>query len=167
MNNSHLLTFVLVALVSSLPANAWFRVACATQPLVSGAIPCNQYIEMSTHCFELERVDPIISPKSNPSNHVHTIHGASNFAYNSTYETLRASSCTSCLVTQDKSDYWFPKLYFQDPSTKLFEAVPNGGLLVYYQNRGDGDVSNGGPGIKAFPPGFKMVTGNPTARSHV
>ncbi|KAG6847810.1 hypothetical protein H0H93_005878 [Arthromyces matolae] len=155
MNNSHLLTFVLVALISSSPANAWFRVACATQPLVSGAIP--------------QRVDPIISPKSNPSNHVHTIHGASkvDFAYNSTYETLRASSCTSCLVTQDKSNYWFPKLYFQDPSTKLFEAVPNGGLLVYYQNRGDGDVRNGGPGIKAFPPGFKMMTGNPTARSHV
>jgi hypothetical protein len=59
----------------------------------------------------------------------------------------------------------FPKLYFQDPKTKLFEAVPNGGthslvanlacpcsipigLLVYYQNRGDGDVSNGGPGLK-------------------
>ncbi|KAG5724570.1 hypothetical protein E4T56_gene19828 [Termitomyces sp. T112] len=59
----------------------------------------------------------------------------------------------------------FPKLYFQDPNTKLFEPVGNGGLLVYYQNRGNGDVTNGGPGLKAFPPGFKMLSGNPVARS--
>ncbi|KAJ7129906.1 hypothetical protein C8R43DRAFT_1026175 [Mycena crocata] len=125
---------------------AWFRVAC-TSPLVE------------------ERVDPVISPTSNPSNHVHTIHGAKNFAFNSTFDTLRASSCTSCVVSQDLSNYWFPKLYFQDPRTKLFEPVPNGGLLVYYQNRGDGDVRNGGSGLKAFPPGFKMLTGNPRLRS--
>ncbi|KAF8158279.1 hypothetical protein B0H34DRAFT_846084 [Crassisporium funariophilum] len=127
-------------------ANAWFRVAC-TGPLVQ------------------ERVDPIISPGSYPSNHVHTIHGGSNFAPNSTFDTLRASKCTSCLVPQDMSNYWFPKLYFQDPQTKLFEPVPNGGLLVYYQNRGDGDKRNGGPGLKAFPPGFKMISGNPRSRS--
>lgn len=75
----------------------------------------------------------------------------------------------------------FPKLYFQDPKTKLFEPVGNGGmgglqaphifaevragLLVYYQNRGDGDKRNGGPGLKAFPPGFKMLSGNPYSRS--
>jgi len=36
---------------------------------------------------------------------------------------------------------------------------------VYYENRGSADVSNGGPGLKAFPAGFKMITGNPAARS--
>ncbi|EGN96084.1 hypothetical protein SERLA73DRAFT_59220 [Serpula lacrymans var. lacrymans S7.3] len=39
------------------------------------------------------------------------------------------------------------------------------GLLVYYQNRGNGDVSNGGPGLKAFPPGFRMISGDPTLRT--
>ncbi|KAF8895538.1 hypothetical protein BD779DRAFT_1434109 [Infundibulicybe gibba] len=140
------LVSILTALALSGTANAWFRVAC-TDPLVQ------------------ERVDPIISPNTTPSNHVHTVHGASNFNANSTFNSLRASKCTSCLVTQDLSNYWFPKLYFQDPQTKLFEPVSNGGLLVYYQNRGDGDVANGGPGLKAFPPGFKMLSGNPTARS--
>ncbi|KAJ7888185.1 hypothetical protein B0H14DRAFT_3718198 [Mycena olivaceomarginata] len=78
--------------------------------------------------------------------------------FNPTYsfENLRASNCTNCLVTQ---------LYFQDPKTKLFEPVANGGLLVYYQNRGDGDKSNGGPGIKAFPPGLRMIAGDPKRRS--
>ncbi|KAJ7185012.1 hypothetical protein C8R46DRAFT_883200 [Mycena filopes] len=127
-------------------ANAWFRVAC-TDPLVQ------------------ERLDPIISPGVSPSNHVHTINGGSNFNPTYTFDNLRASNCTNCLVAQDLSNYWYPKLYFQDPKTKLFEAVPDGGLLVYYQNRGDGDKSNGGPGIKAFPPGLKMITGDPKRRS--
>ncbi|KAJ7678764.1 hypothetical protein B0H17DRAFT_944121 [Mycena rosella] len=136
-----------VALVSLLGSvgvvNAWFRVAC-TDPLVQ------------------ERLDPVISPGVNPSNHVHTIHGASNFNPTYNYDNLRASNCTNCL---DLSNYWFPKLYFQDPKTKLFEPVNNGGLLVYYQNRGDGDKSNGGPGLKAFPPGLRMITGDPRRRS--
>jgi len=78
---------------------------------------------------------------------------------------MRASSCTNCQVSQDLSNYWFPKLYFHDQKAKRFEAVPNGGLLVYYLNRGDLDASNKGPGLKAFPPGLKMVSGDPTSRS--
>nr|AEM76788.1 putative WSC domain protein [Armillaria mellea] len=39
------------------------------------------------------------------------------------------------------------------------------GLLIYYQNRGSMDVANGGPGLKAFPEGFRMVTGDPRKRS--
>ncbi|KAJ7866396.1 hypothetical protein B0H14DRAFT_2504330 [Mycena olivaceomarginata] len=142
----HLPLSALVTLASVGVTNAWFRVAC-TDPLVQ------------------ERLDPIISPGGTPSQHVHTIHGASNFNPTYSFENLRASNCTSCLVTQDLSNYWFPKLYFQDPKTKLFEPVANGGLLVYYQNRGDGDKSNGGPGIKAFPPGLRMITGDPKRRS--
>ncbi|KAF7333849.1 WSC domain protein [Mycena venus] len=156
--------FALVSLLGIVGvANAWFRVPC-TDSLVQ------------------ERLDPIISPGGNPSQHVHTIHGASNFNPTYSYDNLRASNCTNCLVAeachqprilptnihgypQDLSNYWFPKLYFQDPKTKLFEPVRNGGLLVYYQNRGDGDTSNGGAGLKAFPPGLRMITGDPKRRS--
>jgi len=63
------------------------------------------------------------------------------------------------------SAYWFPKLYFQDPTNGTFEEVGNGGLLVYYLNRGNEDVSNGGPGLKAFPPGFRMISGDVVSRS--
>ncbi|KAG7093489.1 hypothetical protein E1B28_007163 [Marasmius oreades] len=83
----------------------------------------------------------------------------------STFDSLRTSKCTSCQVSQDLSNYWFPKLYFRDPKTKTFEAVPNGGLLIYYQNRGNLDKANGGPGLKAFPPGFRMLSGNPVLRT--
>nr|AEL31250.1 hypothetical protein [Armillaria mellea] len=88
-----------------------------------------------------------------------------DFGPSSTYQTMRQSQCTSCEVAQDLSNYWFPKLYFRDPKTGLFESVANGGLLIYYQNRGTKDVANGGPGLKAFPEGFKMISGDPKKRS--
>lgn len=52
-----------------------------------------------------------------------------------------------------------------DPATKQYTAVPNGGLLIYYQDRGNYAKVNGGPGLVAFPPGFRMLSGNPILRS--
>ncbi|KAG9005542.1 hypothetical protein FRB94_001469 [Tulasnella sp. JGI-2019a] len=136
---------LLVAITTAGIANAWFRVAC-TLPIVQ------------------ERIDPILSP-GGISQHLHTIHGASNFGMNETYTSATASSCTSCEVPQDLSNYWVPTLYFKDPVAGTFTKVPNGGLLVYYENRGNGDVSNGGKGLTAFPAGFKMISGNAVKRS--
>ncbi|KAG8924241.1 hypothetical protein FRC01_011740 [Tulasnella sp. 417] len=136
---------ILASLASVQVANAWFRLACST-PLVQ------------------ERIDPIISP-GQTSQHLHSIHGGSNFSKDMTYNTARQSSCTSCAIAQDLSNYWTPTLYFKDPNTGQFEKVPNGGLLVYYQNRGSADASNGGKGLKAFPAGFRMISGDPRKRS--
>lgn len=110
-------TSLLIALVSSGLANAWFRVACTT-PLVT------------------ERIDPIVSPGVIGSNHVHTSEepfistipsnltqsfdkftdqavrtttisfgrdfidrsSPKGFGANSTYEDLVSASCTSCEV---------------------------------------------------------------------
>jgi len=106
-----------------------------------------------------ERADPIVSPGV-VSNHVHIIQGGSGFALNTTYAGLQASKCVSCQVLQDKSNYWTPSLYFQDPKTKLFEPVGDGGILVYYLQRGDG-IAN----IQAFPAGFRMISGDATKRN--
>ncbi|KZP04108.1 hypothetical protein FIBSPDRAFT_915182 [Athelia psychrophila] len=136
-----MLASLIFILNSSTFASAWFRVACTT-PLVS------------------KRLDPITSPGVIGSTFVNT-----GFAPNSSYNDLVAGSCTSCEVTEDKSSYYFPKLYFQDPNNGSFEDVSNGGVLIYYLNRGNLDVSNGGSGLKAFPPGLKMISGNPVSRS--
>ncbi|KAG8881684.1 hypothetical protein FRB97_009233 [Tulasnella sp. 331] len=136
---------LLLALTTAGAANAWFRVAC-TLPIVQ------------------ERIDPILSPGA-ISQHLHNIHGGSNFSMNETYATAAASACTSCEVAQDLSNYWTPTLYFKDPVNGTFTKVPNGGLLVYYENRGNGDPSNGGPGLTAFPEGFRMISGNAVKRS--
>lgn len=43
---------------------------------------------------------------------------------------LLGSDCTSCQVSQDKSAYWTPALYFQDQATGKFSLVEQvGGML--------------------------------------
>lgn len=45
--------------------------------------------------------------------------------------TLLESDCTSCGVTQDKSAYWTPALYFmhEDGTAEMVDQV--GGMLAY------------------------------------
>ncbi|KAL8403301.1 hypothetical protein RB594_008524 [Gaeumannomyces avenae] len=112
----------------------------------------------------VDRVDPITSPGRVPSGHVHTVMGGDAFSSAMTYEDALNSSCTSCAITADLSNYWAPALYFrhQDGS---FSSVPNsGGMLVYYLQREDERDPQYEKGIAAFPPGFRMMAGDPWAR---
>ena len=70
------------------------------------------------------------------------------------------ADCTSCSVQDDKSAYWTPQLYYEH-SNGSFEEVPNEGTVVYYLGRGDNRTS-----IKPFPAGFRMLSGDMTARSY-
>ncbi len=84
-----------------------------------------------------------------------------DISINSTYDSLQASSCTSCTIQADKSAYWTPGLYYAH-ADGTFEEVPNSGMAVYYLGRGStnpGDYS-------AFPKGLKMLSGNNNARSY-
>lgn len=106
----------------------------------------------------LARMDPIVYPGSD-SPHMHAIHGSSAFSETSGTSELLTGNCTSCRVTQDKSAYWHPALYFQDASTQEYELVPQvGGMLAYYLLYGDN--------IKAFPTDFRMVAGDTTRRTY-
>ncbi|RAL62935.1 hypothetical protein DID88_004776 [Monilinia fructigena] len=68
-------------------------------------------------------------------------------------DELLAGNCTSCSVSQDKSAYWTPSIYFKHAATGKFELVEQvGGMLAYYLLYGDN--------IKAFPKGFSMIAGN-------
>ncbi|KAK0623353.1 hypothetical protein B0T14DRAFT_392225, partial [Immersiella caudata] len=104
------------------------------------------------------RIDPIVQP-GGPSGHVHTFMGANNLGFNTNGEDLRQSTCTTALAKADLSAYWFPKLYFKDPSTGKLEPVPFFYMNVYYFF----DASN--DDIKAFPLGLKLVSGDARARS--
>ncbi|KAF8531664.1 hypothetical protein JB92DRAFT_2675225, partial [Gautieria morchelliformis] len=104
------------------------------------------------------RMDPLVSPGA-ASGHVHTIQGGSNFALTLGDTTLLQSTCTSSLVKDDKSDYWTPKLYFQDPTNYSFISVPMFYMNVYYFFEATDDV------IKAFEPGHRMLIGDPTLRT--
>jgi hypothetical protein len=77
------------------------------------------------------RMDPIISPGT-ASGHVHAIQGGSNFNLTMGNDVLLDSRCTSSLVEADKSNYWTPALYFQDPINGSFISVPMFYMNVYY-----------------------------------
>lgn len=77
------------------------------------------------------RMDPIVQP-GEVSTHVHTIMGGSNFNENVTGEELMSSNCSTALIKNDHSAYWYPKLYFQDPKNKSFEPVDLFYMNVYY-----------------------------------
>jgi len=77
------------------------------------------------------RMDPIVSP-GGPSGHVHAVQGGSAFALTMTDDQALGSTCTSSLVKNDKSNYWTPSLYFQDPETGMLEDVEMFYMNVYY-----------------------------------
>ncbi len=78
---------------------------------------------------------------------------------NSTQDSLTSSSCTSCTIQADKSAYWTPQLYYAH-ADGTFEEVPNGGMAVYYLDRGNA------AGAKPFPKGLRMLSGNSGARAY-
>ncbi|BGO99964.1 hypothetical protein NBRC10513v2_001409 [Rhodotorula toruloides] len=110
----------------------------------------------------VERGDTIVSPGS-VSGHVHNILGGSNFGLDTTFDSLRQSACTSCLVKQDMSNYWTPQLYFQWANGSFTDVNVVGGGLIYYLPRNNAaDTTN----VTAFPDGLRMLTGNPFKRSY-
>ncbi|KAK6585852.1 hypothetical protein PZA11_000909 [Diplocarpon coronariae] len=104
------------------------------------------------------RMDPIVSPGVAAS-HVHTIQGGNAFGVSMTDDQSLKSTCTSSRVKNDKSNYWTPKLYFQDPVTQLLEPVEMFYMNVYYFFDATTDK------IQAFPEGLRIFTGNTSQRS--
>ncbi|CAG8899855.1 unnamed protein product [Penicillium egyptiacum] len=133
------LTAVVMACFALFPsyANAFWRLPCRGR---SG----------------LARVDPIVDP-GEVSGHVHAVHGGGSFGMSSDQSSLLSADCTSCAVTQDKSAYWAPALYFMhtNGSAQVVEEV--GGMLAYYLLYGEN--------IKAFPDDFRMLAGDPYLRN--
>lgn len=104
------------------------------------------------------RIDPIVAP-GKVAEHVHAVMGGSAFTKDATGESMSQSKCTNARVLEDKSAYWFPALYFQDPDTKAFEPVDIHYVNVYYFFDATNDET------KPFPKGLQLVAGDATRRS--
>ena len=76
--------------------------------------------------------------------------------------TVQEAECTSCEVQADKSAYWTPDLFYAH-SNGTFEQVLNYGMTVYFLQ--PTSPSNATSSVVAFPPGFKMLSGDSTQRS--
>ncbi|KZV98378.1 WSC-domain-containing protein, partial [Exidia glandulosa HHB12029] len=134
----------LLLLAQAQDAHAFFRMPCK-QPVV------------------VERADPIVNPGA-VSGHLHTIMGGVSkvFDFNMTYDTARASDCSTCMARADLSNYWTPSLFYRGQNGSFHRVKQVGGMTVYYLQRPGFD----GEQLKAFPPGFRMLAGNPALRSY-
>ena len=78
------------------------------------------------------RLDPIVSPGQNPSNHVHTFMGGSGLQATMGLDTALNAGCTNSKPKADNSNYWWPNLYFHDPNNGSFIDVDMYYAKVYY-----------------------------------
>ncbi|RDB26225.1 hypothetical protein Hypma_006280 [Hypsizygus marmoreus] len=129
--------------------------------LLTALTSANAYWLMGIENFiTTERLDPIVNP-GKVSGHVHSVLGGSNFRMNTNTADLRKSECTSVPIPQDKSNYWFPHLYFQW-SNGDFSSLSGGAVICK-----DASYLCDKPGTTtAFPDDFRMLSGDPTLRTY-
>ncbi|KAL2125649.1 hypothetical protein VTJ04DRAFT_2014 [Mycothermus thermophilus] len=118
----------------------------------------------------IDRIDPLVNPGSIPSPHMHQIVGGNSLNASMDPRELNpatASTCTSCTYSEDLSNYWTANLYFR-ARNGTFKMVPlfanlglnvKGGMTIYYI-RGYQPSAR----VTAFPPGFRMLVGDPNNR---
>ncbi|RPB07402.1 WSC-domain-containing protein, partial [Morchella conica CCBAS932] len=109
----------------------------------------------------IERADPIVNP-GGVAGHLHTIMGGNGFNFTMDYDTARGSTCSSCTVTDDFSNYWIPSLFYRAQNGTFTPVSQIGGATIYYLQRRANDSEK----LFAFPPGFRMLAGNPMLRNY-
>ncbi|OBT83248.1 hypothetical protein VE02_08150 [Pseudogymnoascus sp. 03VT05] len=136
---------LVAALLAIAPADAFWRLPCRA-PLL------------------YERTDPIVNPATT-SAHSHTIMGGNGLSNDMTYADTQASTCSSCTVTKDFSNYWVPNLYYKGQEGSFTSVEQIGGALIYYLQRADPWDPEYEQDLLAFPEGFRMLAGDPMLRS--
>ncbi|KUJ15114.1 uncharacterized protein LY89DRAFT_129941 [Mollisia scopiformis] len=138
--------------------------------LLGQSVRAQNMLRFGCSQLSIERADTLENPGVAPSPHTHQIVGGNSFNITMTpvtYDPSVQSTCTSCTYSEDFGNYWTASLYFQSPDNGTFQRVPqmanggltqNGGLTVYYM-----PYSAKNNKMTAFPPGFRMKAGEPTA----
>ncbi|PSN72485.1 hypothetical protein BS50DRAFT_607763 [Corynespora cassiicola Philippines] len=144
------LSFAALALVA--PASAELWQSCAT--------------------LVIDRIDPLLNPGQVPSQYLRQVVGGDSF--NATMpidkDVPRKTTCTTCLYSEDFSNYYTPVLYFKARNGK-YKRVPTfpnddedaslNGIIVEYN-----DHLNKQTSVTAFKNGFRMMVGGPTRREN-
>ena len=94
--------------------------------------------------------DPIVMPGMSGMSHSHDFYGNETTDASSTLGTLLGKP-TTCSLATDTSAYWSPTLYKHGKKVMPIKAA------FYYRNQVDGGT------VHLFPPGLKMIAGNPHA----
>lgn len=127
---------------------SWALVALVTPSIVSAfwRLPCKGNIVV-------QRADPVVNP-GQLSTHVHTIFGGNGFGFEMDYKSTQASTCSSCTVKGDFSNYWIPTLYYK-AKNGTFISVKQSGGTIYYLQRSDCRDPEFSKGLLAFPNDFE------------
>ncbi|KAI1476855.1 hypothetical protein F4774DRAFT_427790 [Daldinia eschscholtzii] len=118
----------------------------------------------------IDRIDPLVEPGNMPSAHMHQIIGGNSLNASMKpvdHDPPTASTCTSCTYSEDFSNYWTANLYFR-ARNGTYKRVPQfanlglnvkAGMTVYYIRGYQPNAR-----VTAFPPGFRMLVGDPMNR---
>lgn len=93
--------------------------------------------------------DPIVSPGSPGSTHLHQFFGATATNAHSSYRSM-VESPSSCRLSEDTAGYWAPALV--SPRGEIARTISQ---IAYYRALGDDP-------IRAFPADLRMIAGYPT-----
>jgi hypothetical protein len=96
----------------------------ATETVAFWRLPCGRPVSV-------QRADPIVNPGV-PAGHLHTVMGGSGFDVNTDFNKARSSTCSSCKVKEDLSNYWIPALFYRGQDGTFTNVKQLGGMLVYY-----------------------------------
>lgn len=88
--------------------------------------------------------------------------GGNGFGFTMDYNQARNSTCSTCSVKEDLSNYWTPNLFFKAKNGSFHEVEQMGGALVYYLQRRGTPTEK----LHAFPKGFRMLAGDSQLRSN-
>lgn len=135
----------------------WALIAHAAPIVAFFRLPC-------TSNLVVQRADPIVNPGQLAS-HVHTILGGNGFGFEMDYKSTHASTCSSCIVKEDMSNYWTPTLYYKAKNGSFISVRQSGGT-IYYLQRSDKRDPEFSKGLLAFPQGFRMLAGDANSRNN-
>jgi hypothetical protein len=107
--------------------------------------------------------DPIVHPGMPGMSHLHLFFGNHSTNANTTTHSLQttSSSCSRGMGKLDLSAYWVPALYYKTAHGAMPVTSKQQTLAVYFQRAG----GTGGPKVRPFPAGLRMVAGNAMAAS--
>lgn len=75
----------------------------------------------------IDRLDPLVNPGVRGSPHLHQIVGGDGFNTTmTTADVSKTAQCTSCVFTEDLSNYWTANLYFK-ARNGTYKRVPQEG----------------------------------------
>lgn len=86
------------------------------------SVPASSYIVLCGSRLYDQRIDPIVNPGV-PSGHSHTVVGGNGMNFTMSPTEAKLSTCSTCEIQQDLSNYWTPKLYYRNSTSGLFTAV--------------------------------------------